>query len=73
MLPNGPIRKIIMLKVKFEDLQKIFPKGVSHTQTLRKIFENFPKKVLKVSLEIVEINCSIMTNKSSTQSNSIEK
>ena len=23
--PNGPIRKVITLKVKFEDLQKIFP------------------------------------------------
>ena len=23
MIPNGPIRKVITLKVKFEDLQKV--------------------------------------------------
>ena len=31
---NGPIRKVIMLKVKFEDLQKIFPFTRSLTRHL---------------------------------------
>ena len=38
-LPNGPIRKVIILKVKFEDPQKIFPYWVIRAGDLEKFFE----------------------------------
>ena len=43
MLPNGPIRKVIMLKVKFEDLKKFSLTRSSELETykLSKFFENY--------------------------------
>ena len=38
-LRNSSIRKVITLKVKFEDLQKFFPVGGHQSWTLRKYFE----------------------------------
>ena len=44
-LSNSPIRKVITLKVKFEDLQKIFPVGGHQSWRHRKFFEFFLDKV----------------------------
>ena len=44
MIQNGPIRKVIMIKVMFEDFL-IFPPAVGHPgSTLRKISEDVFKK-----------------------------
>ena len=42
--PNGPIRKVITLKVKFEDIRKIFPLLGHQSWRLRKFLKFFEKK-----------------------------
>ena len=52
MIQNGPIRKVITIKVIFEDLF-IFPPAVGHPGwTLRKFPEDFLKTQIGLLIEI---------------------
>ena len=53
-LPNSPIRKVITLKVKFEDLQKISPYQVITAGDLEN-FSKFFEKVEEVK-QVEEVN-----------------
>ena len=55
MFPNGPIRKVIMLKVNYEDLQEILSLGGHQSWRLRKLCKMCQKLI---DLNLWMIQCS---------------